>query len=390
MKKDQGRSLETGTILAVLLAGLALTGLGLSPTVGATLPFLQRAQASLSFTLYVSHMAMAALLVAFAAWHLLPFRYSFSRKPGVALWLLLTGHALLALVAIEVLTGLELYFHVYVPLGKREVVLVHLATTFILLAPLTIHAARGLRLFLRRRAAMRLARDVATAEGRAGDARAARTALGRRAFLRMVAYGVAGVALAAAFARATAGDVRAWRLNFVGPTPKLDKATYKLRVTGLVGKPIELTYAQLRAMPSKTVRFTHRCVEGWTYTDTFTGVPLPDVMRLAGGVRPEATQLMLRSPEVSRQMHSYGKTYTVNLPIRDAARDELYLVYAVGGEDLPVEHGAPIRLMSPVKWGYKACKWLTEIEAIADADALGYWERVGYHKVGDWPGPIFA
>lgn len=390
MEPNVARSLETGTLLAVLVGVLAVTGILLSPTVGDALPPLQPAQAAVSFAAYVTHMATAALLVAFTLWHLLPFRYSFSRKSGASAWLLLASHALLALVVVEVLTGVELYFHAYAPLDKAQAVLVHLATTFVILLPLGIHLTRGVRLWLRRRHARAAALAAADAAGRGTEARAQRKSVTRRAFLRIAAYGVAGAALAFAFARATAGEVKRWRLNSVGPTPRFTDETYALRITGLVGKPVTLTLAQLKALPARTVRITHRCVEGWTYTDTFTGVPLPEVLRLAGGVKPEAKQLLLKSPEVSRQMHSYGRLYDVNLPIRDAQNDDILVVYAVGGAPLPPEHGAPVRTMSNVKWGYKACKWLVEIEAIADANRLGYWERVGYHKEGDYPGPIFA
>lgn len=390
MQPNVGRSLETGSVLAALVIVLALTGLGLSPTATSVAAPLRALQASFSFALYVAHMAAAALLVAFTLWHLLPFAHAFSRKRGVSATILVASHALLALVVVEVLTGLGLYFHVYVPLGKREMVLVHLATTFVIIVPLAIHASRGIRVLLARRRARDTALLAAVESGRGAEARAVQDAVSRRAFLRLGAYALAGAALAFAFARATANQVKAWRLNSVGATPQLDAETYRLRITGEVARPIELTLAQLRALPAKRVRIVHRCVEGWTYTDTFTGVPLPDVLALAGGVKPSAKQLLLKSPEVSRQMHSYGRKYDVNLPIRDAANKEILVVYEVAGEDLPAEHGYPVRTLSNVKWGYKACKWLTEIEVTADGARLGYWERVGYHHEGDYPGPIFA
>ena len=56
----------------------------------------------------------------------------------------------------------------------------------------------------------------------------------------------------------------------------------------------------------------------------------------------------------------------------------------------PAPHGFPVRAMSSCKWGYKMTKYLVEIEVTGDAAYRSYWERLGYHAEGDYPGPIFA
>lgn len=382
------RALETGTIGGVLVAVLFVTGVLLSPSVALLVAQLRYVQAAMNVLLYVLHLSSAALLVAFTGWHLFPYRHAFSRKGGISPWVQAVSYALLALLTVQLATGLVLWLNWYDVLEKRVAVLVHLVNAFVVLTPLAVHAMRGARTWVGRRRAQRMALEAAAARGRAEALIERQRAQGRRAFLRVTAYAVAAAAIAATFGRFTAGQVRAWRLNFVGDKPVIRKEDYRLRVTGLVGRPIELTFADLLALPVETVGFTHRCVEGWTYTDDWTGTRLVHVLERAGGVRPSAAQLVFRSPEVSKQGAHAGELYDSSFPAEDV--DDVWVIWGVGGEDLPAEHGFPVRIMSPRKWGYKATKWLTEIHATADASYRGYWERQGYHPRGDYPGPIFG
>ena len=306
MPPNVGRSLETGTILGILVGVLALTGLAISPTVES---FTGAIDAQLGYWVYATHLASASLLVVFLVWHLLPFGHSFSRKAGaVSGWMLVASHTLLAFVLVEIVTGIVLYFHLYDLVDKRVAALTHLVTTFIVLAPLAIHVWRGVRVWLERRASRASAMAAATARGREAQAEAAYEAVSRRSFLRLSAMAVAGVGLAFAFGRYAFGDVMGWRVNKVGKVPALTKDGYRLRITGMVANPIELTYQQLRALPEREVDITHHCVEGWSYRDTFTGVPLPHLIELAGGLLPGAKQPILKSPEVSEQYFGAGPT----------------------------------------------------------------------------------
>lgn len=381
------RVLETGTLAAVLSLVLAGTGLALSPTVNTYLGV--GVDAFTANILYIVHLVSAVLLVGFVAWHLVPPLQAFARKVGQSLASYVVALVLLALLIVEIVTGYELYAHDYRIFTKSAAVYTHLVVTFALLALLGVHAWRGLVVWRERRAALRSAYERAVEAGKEDDALRAQASVSRRAFLRMTAYAALGLALAYAIGSSASHELRAWRLNSVGATPRLEKDTWRLRITGLVNKPVEITFDQLTAMQDKRLEITHHCVEGWTYTDEFTGVPLADVLALAGGVKPGARMLIFKTPEVSSQYFAFGQKYTTNFPYtEDAARNAL-VVYAVGGEDLPREHGFPVRLMTPKKWGYKACKWLTEIEVSADSEYRGYWEQNSYHNTGDYPGPIF-
>lgn len=347
------RSFENGAVLGGLTAALALTGIALSPSLG----FAQ------SNWLYAIHVALGLLLVPALLWHVVPLlRRTFSRLDSAALVFLLIA---------EIVTGIEIWRHIYVPLPKAMAVLTHLGLTAFLLIPLWTHSAKGFRLWRAKR-------------------QKKPNSSSRRVALRLAAYGALAVALAYAFGSAAKEEIAYWRLNSIGRTPRLAKDTYTLKITGLVNKPITLTWEQLMKMRQIETKFTHHCVEGWTYTDTFKGIPLPDIIHAAGGLQSGARMLILKSPEVSTHMLTRGQQYTTNFPVQDGLYDDVLLVHKAHGEDLPADHGFPLRLMTPRKWGYKACKWLTEIEISADDTYRGYWERNGYHNDGDHPGPIWA
>ena len=357
------RAFESGAILGVLTLLLAGTGVLLSPSLFGTQ----------SNSLYVAHVALGILLVVALVVHYAPLAKRTLKKLDSAI--------LFATLVVEIYTGVELWRRMYVPFPKAVAVAIHLALTAVLLVPLLLHAYRGTRAWWARRDA---AAAVAQREG-APTPHAA-----RRLFLRLGAYAAAGAALAWAFGSAATAELGEWRVNSIGRTPALTKESWQLRITGLVNRPITLSYADLMRMRQVELRFTHHCVEGWTYEDTFTGVPLPDVIAAAGGVKAGARQLVFKSPETSRHPYTFGQQYTTNFPVQDGMHDDVLLVHKAHGEDLPPIHGFPVRLMTPRKWGYKACKWLTEIEVTGDASYRGYWERNGYHNDGDYPGPIFA
>lgn len=349
------RSFESGAILGVLTLLLAGTGLLLSPT-------LTGLQSNL---LYALHVALGLLLVGALLWHAVPLATRALQR--------LDSAALVLFLVAEAWTGVELWRHWYVPLTKSIAVLVHLALTLILLLPLATHATKGVRAWRAQR-----------------ERKPASVSPARRVFLRLSAFAAAGVGLAWAFGSAARAELGEWRLNSIGRTPLLRKEDYRLTISGLVHKPITLTWDDLMRMRQVELRFTHHCVEGWTYTDTFRGIPLPDVLAAAGGVRPQAATLVFKSPETSSHMLTLGQQYTTNFPVEDGLHDDVLLVHQAHGEDLPPEHGFPLRLMTPRKWGYKACKWLTQIEVSPDREYRGYWERAGYHNDGDYPGPIFG
>ena len=211
--------------------------------------------------------------------------------------------------------------------------------------------------------------------------------MGRRVFLGMLGLGAAGIVwgsrLADAFNRAVApiaamdgtglssllpvsGRFRIY--SVVGFLPKREPSEYRLRVTGLVARPLELTLADLRALPATRLVRDFQCVTGWRVVDVaWTGVALSQLLD-AAGVAPQAQALTFRS---------FDGTYTESLTLEQARRPDVLVAYELEDEPVSRAQGGPARLYVAPMYGYKSLKWLDEIEVTAAVEE-GYWERRGY------------
>jgi len=148
-------------------------------------------------------------------------------------------------------------------------------------------------------------------------------------------------------------------------------AGWALEVGGLVRKPVRLTLPMLQAIPSVTYTVKHHCVEGWTAIATWTGVPVSAVLAM---VEPLPTARYLR-------FDSFDSKYSNGWDLTSAAHPQTILAYARNDQPLPRTRGAPLRLYSPVKLGYKLTKYLSAMTLTAERHG-GYWEDQGYPWLG--------
>jgi DMSO/TMAO reductase YedYZ molybdopterin-dependent catalytic subunit len=145
-----------------------------------------------------------------------------------------------------------------------------------------------------------------------------------------------------------------------------------LRIFGLVNKPHELSYEQIRAMPAVDVFCDMHCVTHWSrLNNTFTGVPIKTIID-AAGPNPDARFVMCHSEA----------GFTVNVPLAEFVAEDSILAYAWEGKDLEPDHGWPLRGLVPRLYLWKSAKWIRGIELRA-TDAPGFWEQNGYHMHGD-------
>lgn len=153
-----------------------------------------------------------------------------------------------------------------------------------------------------------------------------------------------------------------------GSYPALKEQTYRLQIDGLVGKPLTLTLADLKAMPQERIARNFQCVTGWVVPNLmFTGVSLREVIR---SVAPTSDAKYVT-------FFSADGVYTESLTMAQATVSDVLLLYAINGEPLPVQQGYPLRLFVPEMYGYKSIKWLNRIRF--DATRVdGYWEQNGY------------
>jgi DMSO/TMAO reductase YedYZ molybdopterin-dependent catalytic subunit len=163
------------------------------------------------------------------------------------------------------------------------------------------------------------------------------------------------------------------------PAPDaLDLEHWRLRMDGLVERRLELSWADLLALPQAERTADIHCVTGWSRFGTrFVGVPLAELLALSG---VSAGARFARFEAYSRRGHD------TSLPLA-LARADAWLVHTVDGEPLTPEHGYPLRVLLPSRYFYKSLKWVHRIELLAE-DRLGYWERESaYHNGGDpWAG----
>ena len=166
-----------------------------------------------------------------------------------------------------------------------------------------------------------------------------------------------------------------------------------LEFRGLFHKPSSLELAELKRLPSKTLRVTLECAgngrgqlaprypsvpwleEGLSTAD-WTGVPLKDVLGKAG-LQPGATEIVFHGAD--RGIDAGVEHHFARSLARDQAlREEVLLAYAMNGAPLPPQHGAPLRLVVPRWYGMASVKWLQAIEAL-DRPFDGFQQARGYH-----------
>jgi DMSO/TMAO reductase YedYZ molybdopterin-dependent catalytic subunit len=162
-----------------------------------------------------------------------------------------------------------------------------------------------------------------------------------------------------------------WRIYTIsGHMPQFDPATWRLKVGGLVGRPVSLTYDELRALPRVEQVSNFHCVTGWSVDNVrWGGVRIHDVLAAA---KPHSSAHAL-------EFVSMEVPYIDYLTLKQASIHDVMLAYEMDGKPLPREHGAPVRLVIPEMYGYKNVKWLQQINLVAEAD-LGYWEELGYDQ----------
>ena len=127
-------------------------------------------------------------------------------------------------------------------------------------------------------------------------------------------------------------------------------ADYRLQVEGEIARPREFTLAELKALPARTQVTRHTCEEGWTAIAQWTGVPLRELLREVA-LRPTARFVVFYSAD----------DLADSLDLADALHEQTLLAYGMNGQDLPVRHGAPLRLRVERQLGYKSLKYVTRI-----------------------------
>jgi DMSO/TMAO reductase YedYZ molybdopterin-dependent catalytic subunit len=175
--------------------------------------------------------------------------------------------------------------------------------------------------------------------------------------------------------------------------PTLDAATYRLKVTGLVNKPTELSLADLQSMRSVEVVNGYECsgnsaraMQGLSSNGRFTGVRLRDVLQRAG-VGDKAREVVFFGADKGnedvvfrQQTLKVQQQFARSITLENAMKPEPLLAWALNGQPLGRDHGFPIRVVMPGWYGVANVKWLSEIH-LQENRFLGNYQARWYRTV---------
>lgn len=176
--------------------------------------------------------------------------------------------------------------------------------------------------------------------------------------------------------------------GIAGAAQALKVRPWTITLDGLVEKPTTVDIDTLiRAMPIEERLYRHRCVEAWSMTVPWTGFALKS---LVGYAKPLADAKYVRfetfmNPDVARgQMQSwYPWPYVEGLTMAEATNDLAFMVMGAYGKPLANQFGAPLRLATPWKYGFKSIKSIVKISFVAERP-VGLWEAIQPAEYGFW------
>lgn len=167
---------------------------------------------------------------------------------------------------------------------------------------------------------------------------------------------------------------RKWPVLDASGPPEIDRANWRFRVAGLVGKEVMWDWETFSRLPRVKVFADFHCVTRWSRLgNLWEGVSTRHLLELAGGADPKAQFVMA---------YGYDRGWTTNLPLADFLAEDAVVAIFHDGDAISTEHGGPARLIVPRLYAWKSAKWVAGVELI-EQDRPGFWEANGYHMRGD-------
>jgi DMSO/TMAO reductase YedYZ molybdopterin-dependent catalytic subunit len=157
---------------------------------------------------------------------------------------------------------------------------------------------------------------------------------------------------------------------------------WKVRVSGLVERPLSLSLEDIRRLPQRTQITRHDCVEGWSCIGEWSG---PQLALILTAARPksDARYVVFHCADPMSVEGDPEHRYYESLALSEAMHPQTILAHRMNGAALEIAHGAPVRLRAERQLGYKHAKYVEEILLVDSFAGIGggkggYWEDLGY------------
>ncbi len=161
-----------------------------------------------------------------------------------------------------------------------------------------------------------------------------------------------------------------------------DFRDYRLKVSGLVENPVELSLDEIRALGKKTQITLHHCIQGWSGIAEWGGLPMAELIELVRP-KPEARVAVFYSFGEGKE----GGPYYDSHSLENLMHPHALLAYEMNGEPLGTLHGPPLRLRVENQLGFKMVKWIRAIEFVESHKAFGQGEG-GYNEDHEFFGEL--
>ena len=162
-------------------------------------------------------------------------------------------------------------------------------------------------------------------------------------------------------------ESKKWPVLDLGAQPQIALARWRLVIDGACARPLALDWAAFQALDQTDDVSDFHCVTKWSRFDVpWRGVRVADAI---AQVEPHEDARFV-------MFHGYDG-YTTNVPLAEALKPDVLLVHTADGKPLTVEHGGPVRVITPQLYAWKGAKWVSRIELMT-ADRRGFWEERGY------------
>ena len=157
-----------------------------------------------------------------------------------------------------------------------------------------------------------------------------------------------------------------------GKSPEIYLNNWEFTAYGLVNKQIKFNWSEFTNLKSTKITAQFHCVTQWSRLEnTWEGIPFSTISEIIQP-KPNARFAMV---------HCYGG-YSTNLELSSMLESNVLLAYKHDNQPLTTQHGGPMRLVIPNRYGWKSAKWVKGIE-LMEQNAPGFWESRGYHMYGD-------